>query len=67
MDQQIEHVARALYDAEGDGLSWEHEPEILKAEFRRYARGAIALLDRQDGRQLQEPSMIMPVEFSKAA
>ena len=46
-NQQIENVAIALYRAEGEGLSWDIEPEILKCEFRRYARLAIALLQEQ--------------------
>ncbi|MCB5176056.1 hypothetical protein [Microvirga lenta] len=44
MDTAIEHVARAFYDAQDDAHSWDREPEILKEEFRRYAREAIALL-----------------------
>ncbi len=44
MDHKIEYVARAFYNAEDDAQSWEHEPEILKEEFRRYAREAIAML-----------------------
>jgi hypothetical protein len=46
--QKIENVAIALYRAEGEGLSWEDEPEILKSEFRRYAHVAIALLHVQE-------------------
>lgn len=34
----VEEIARALYEAEGDGYSWDREPEILKQEFRRLAR-----------------------------
>lgn len=48
MDQEVEFVARALYEAEDDALLWEAEPEILKDEFRRYARAAIAMLPRPD-------------------
>ena len=44
MNQQIEFVARALYEAEDDAMAWEAEPEILKEEFRQYARAAMALL-----------------------
>jgi hypothetical protein len=44
MNQQIEFVARALYEAEDDAMVWEAEPEILKEEFRQYARAAMALL-----------------------
>ena len=47
MDQEVEYVARALYEAEDDALIWDAEPELLKEEFRRYARAAIAMLPRQ--------------------
>lgn len=50
--QAVEHVARAFYEAEGDGPSWDSEPEILKEEFRRLARGAMALLRQQMPEQL---------------
>jgi hypothetical protein len=43
MDQHVEHVARAFYDAQDNAKIWDWEPEILKEEFRLYARGAIAL------------------------
>jgi hypothetical protein len=45
MDFDVEFVARAFYDAEDDACMWDDEPEILKDEFRMYARKAIALLD----------------------
>lgn len=51
MDQEVEFVARALYEAEDDAFFWEAEPEILKEEFRRYARAAIAMLPRQDAQK----------------
>jgi len=60
MDQEVEYVARALYESEDDALLWEVEPEILKEEFRRYARTAIAMMSRQEQ---QEPKDI----FSYAA
>jgi outer membrane lipopolysaccharide assembly protein LptE/RlpB len=44
MNQQIEFIARALYEAEDDAMAWEAEPEILKDEFRDYARAALALM-----------------------
>lgn len=47
MHDQIEYVAQAFYVAEGDGQSWDSEPEILKDEFRRYARKAVALLNQK--------------------
>lgn len=46
MNTQIEHVARAFYDAlYGEGI-WESEFEELKAQFRDDAVAAIALLDQ---------------------
>lgn len=60
MDQEVEFVARALYEAEDDAMMWEAEPEILKEEFRRYARAAIALLPRQDGREVRLPKSDFP-------
>lgn len=47
MDQEVEYVARALYEAEDDALLWDVEPEILKEEFRSYARAAIAMMSQQ--------------------
>jgi hypothetical protein len=49
MDYRIELVARAFHDAEYEGLSWDQEPEILKRQFREYARNAINLLDEDIG------------------
>ncbi|MCG7393249.1 hypothetical protein MHY87_10060 [Microvirga sp. ACRRW] len=51
MDQEVEYVARALYEAEEDAFLWDAEPEILKEEFRIYARAAIALLPRDEPRE----------------
>jgi hypothetical protein len=44
MEAEIEFVARALYAAEDDALIWDCEPEIIKDEFRAYARAALELL-----------------------
>ncbi|MBA1155650.1 hypothetical protein [Microvirga mediterraneensis] len=44
MDAEIEFVARALYDAEDDAQTWDCEPDIIKDEFRRFARAALDLL-----------------------
>lgn len=49
MDYQIELVARAFYDAEHEGYSWDCEGETLKREFRGYARNAINLLQEDIG------------------
>jgi hypothetical protein len=44
MNHEVEAVARAFYAAEDDAREWDNEPEILKEEFRQYARAALALL-----------------------
>jgi hypothetical protein len=44
MEAEIEFVARALYNAEDDAQDWDREPEIIKDEFRLYARTALELL-----------------------
>ncbi|QRM35650.1 hypothetical protein [Microvirga sp. VF16] len=50
MGYQIEHVARAFYDNVHDGKVWDNELDIIKEEFRLWARDAIALLhQREDG------------------
>lgn len=51
MDQEVEFVARALYEAEDDALLWDAESEVLKEEFRCYARAAIAMLPRDRDQQ----------------
>lgn len=64
MDIRIERVARAFYDAEDDGLCWDVEPEILKEEFRSFAREAIALLEAATERT---SSKAQPVGLAEAA
>ena len=54
MNQQIEFVARALYEAEDDAMAWEVEPEILKEEFRHYARSALALLAAEEKQSMAQ-------------
>lgn len=54
MEYEIEAVARAMYAAEDDAKVWEREPEILKTEFRRYARAALELLERHRSQKLSE-------------
>ena len=44
--QQVEHIARAFYDAQEEAPDWDNEPEFLKEEFREYARDAIAPLEQ---------------------
>jgi hypothetical protein len=44
MDYQVELVARAFYEAEHEDISWDGEAELVREEFREYARNAIDLL-----------------------
>jgi hypothetical protein len=48
MDYQVENVAQAFYYAEEDSQVWEIEAEILKEEFRLYARMAISSLEDKE-------------------
>jgi hypothetical protein len=64
MISQVEHVARAFYDAETDGQSWADAPDRVKEEFRQYACQAIVLLEQYD---LAETGGSMPVQVSAAA
>jgi hypothetical protein len=43
--QEIEVVARALYEIREDARQWDREPEWLKMKYRNEARAAIAILD----------------------
>lgn len=45
MNIEIEYIARAFYDAHEDAQLWDHEPEIIKEEFRSFAREALRLLE----------------------
>lgn len=49
MDYQVELVARAFYDAEFEDCLWDGEAEIVRQEYREYARNAINLLDDDIG------------------
>jgi hypothetical protein len=54
MDHQVEHVARAFYDTVHGRRVWDIEFEIIKEEFRLYARDAIEFLQRhQEGSLLE--------------
>jgi len=46
--QEVEAVARALYEIQVGARSWERESERLKLRFRQEARTAIAALDKHD-------------------
>jgi hypothetical protein len=48
VNQQVEHVARAFYEAQEAAQSWNRVPDLLKDEFRLHARQAIALLKVQE-------------------
>lgn len=67
MYSAVEHVAQAFYYAEGDGQSWEIEPEILKDEFRKYARDVISVLKQQNASALPETLSGIFVEACEAA
>ena len=67
MISQVEHVARAFYDAENDGQSWDNALEIIKDEFRLYAHEAIALHDQLQQQRLNEAAGSEAVNLSEAA
>ncbi|WP_245272985.1 hypothetical protein [Microvirga lotononidis] len=45
----MELVARAFYDAEYEDCLWDAEAEVIKQDFREYARNAINLLNEDIG------------------
>ncbi|KLK94730.1 hypothetical protein AA309_01845 [Microvirga vignae] len=49
MNDQVELVAQAIYEAEHGVCLWEGEPARHKERFREYARNAIELLDEDIG------------------
>ncbi|KFG70369.1 hypothetical protein JH26_04870 [Microvirga sp. BSC39] len=53
VSQAVENIARAFFDAEGEGSSWACEPEGFKEEFRRLASEAINLLEKQEAERQQ--------------
>ena len=46
--QEVEALARALYEIQVEARNWEREPERLKVRFRQEARTAIAAFDKHD-------------------
>ena len=50
--QQVEHVARAFYEEQEEAPDWDNEADIIKDEFREYARDAIALLEQHKAQML---------------
>jgi hypothetical protein len=67
MISQVEHVARAFYDAESDGQSWDKAPETVKDEFRLYAREAITLHQQLQEQKLAKIDGAASASISKAA
>jgi hypothetical protein len=67
MISQIENLAQAFYDAEGEGQSWDNEPEILKEEFRLFARNALTLLEQYHEERQQDALAAEAISFSEAA
>jgi hypothetical protein len=69
MDFQIELVARAFFEAEHEDLSWDGEAELVRDEFREYARNAINLLHDDIGGllALQQPAAEELPERSRVA
>lgn len=53
VSQAVENIARAFFEAEGEGASWACEPEGFKEEFRRLASEAINLLEMQEAETQQ--------------
>jgi len=62
MNIEVEFVARAFYDAEYDARCWDNEPDIIKEEFRRFAREAIDLLDQECAHRLQQKDF--PISYA---
>ncbi|WP_201861883.1 hypothetical protein [Microvirga soli] len=48
-DPTVELVARAIYEAEKHGSSWDNGPATSKERSREYARNAIRLLNDDIG------------------
>jgi hypothetical protein len=67
MISQVEHVARAFYDAESDGQSWDKAPEPVKDEFLLYAREAITLHQQLQEQKLAKIDGAASASISKAA
>ncbi|KFG66510.1 hypothetical protein [Microvirga sp. BSC39] len=67
-DQQVEQIARALYEATDNHLVWDDAFETTKAQFRLYAREAIALLDKYkgaEGRRAHDSPFLNRVRVSR--
>jgi hypothetical protein len=55
MKHEIDCVARAFYAAEHDEAAWDCASEIVKEEFRRLARAALAILAQHRGEESSGP------------
>ncbi|WP_457093581.1 hypothetical protein [Microvirga sp. P5_D2] len=60
-EDEVEAVARALYESLENARGWGREPELLKQKFRRHARIAIATIDQREA--LTSPA-IKPLRLS---
>jgi len=67
MNIAIEHVARAFHAVQEDAIAWENEPEILKEEFRNYAREALELFAEYEAQQRKPAMKRMLREDARAA
>jgi hypothetical protein len=50
--QQVEPVARTFYEAQEEAPDWDSEANLIKDEFREYARDAITLLEQHKAQML---------------
>jgi hypothetical protein len=68
MNIAVEHVARAFHAVQEDSVAWENEPEILKEEFRAYAREALVLYaEIQAKRQVADGNADVAPESARVA
>ncbi|KLK90546.1 hypothetical protein AA309_25155 [Microvirga vignae] len=64
--QEIEAVARALYEIQEEARDWHRTSEHRRAKFREEARAAIAVLDQHD-RQARAFRSVQPLSPHGAA
>ena len=67
MNIAVEHIARAFHAVQDDSIAWEDEPEILKEEFRSYARDALALYAEHNAQVAWEDMSFAFVEHAREA
>ncbi len=63
--QEIEAVARALYEIQEEGWCWDQETERLKQTYREEARAAIGVLERHD-RHIRSAKSAQPLSYDRA-